>query len=322
MFADILRPSTARRSERGTEESNLELRFWRPQCLPLHQSPWNDPIVTRVFALTTRLRTVRLVRCNCEHVFVPGRRTLSDYRKVIALLEEELGYEAVARETGVPAPTVRNWWLKGRPGRGLWEESYAGWRPPDPEAYCYLLGLYLGDGCILHFPRGATRLDLSLDARYPAIVESAAEAIRATAPDAHISSCRKPGAILLYGTHPVWPDAIPQDGPGRKHRRTIALVEWQQELTHRHPHALLRGLIHSDGSRVLNRFKTTRPSGRVAHYSYVRYFFTNYSADIRQIFCEHCELLGIRWTQSSFKNISVSHRDSVAILDSFIGPKR
>jgi hypothetical protein len=46
------------------------------------------------------------------------------------------------------------------------------------------------------------------------------------------------------------------------------------------------------------------------------------SADIRGIFCEHCELLGIRWTQSSFKNISISHRDSVAILDSFVGPKR
>jgi hypothetical protein len=43
---------------------------------------------------------------------------------------------------------------------------------------------------------------------------------------------------------------------------------------------------------------------------------------ISQIFCEHCELLGIHWTQSSFKNISISHRESVAILDSFVGPKR
>ena len=30
--------------ERGTEESNLELRFWRPQCLPLHQSPGGRPV--------------------------------------------------------------------------------------------------------------------------------------------------------------------------------------------------------------------------------------------------------------------------------------
>ena len=85
---------------------------------------------------------------------------------------------------------------------------------------------------------------------------------------------------------------------------------------------MIRGLIHSDGSRVINRFETLLPSGRVAQYAYPRYFFTNYSADIRRIFCEHCELIGVRWTQSSFKNISVAHRDSVAILDSFIGPKR
>jgi hypothetical protein len=81
-------------------------------------------------------------------------------------------------------------------------------------------------------------------------------------------------------------------------------------------------LIHSDGSRVVNRFKTELPSGRVAAYAYVRYFFTNYSDDIRAIFCEHCDLLGIRWTRSSFKNVSVAHRHGVAILDSFVGPKR
>jgi hypothetical protein len=72
----------------------------------------------------------------------------------------------------------------------------------------------------------------------------------------------------------------------------------------------------------MNRFQVHLPSGRVGTYEYVRYFFTNYSADIRAIFCEHCDLLGIRWTQSSFKNISIAHRESVAILDEFIGPKR
>jgi hypothetical protein len=29
----------------------------------------------------------------------------------------------------------------------------------------------------------------------------------------------------------------------------------------------------------------------------------------------------VRWTQSNHRNISVSHRRSVAILDGFIGPK-
>ena len=60
----------------------------------------------------------------------------------------------------------------------------------------------------------------------------------------------------------------------------------------------------------MNRFKTKLPSGRVAAYEYPRYFFSNLSEDIRRIFCEHCELLGIRWTQSNPRNISISHRKS------------
>jgi hypothetical protein len=69
--------------------------------------------------------------------------------------------------------------------------------------------------------------------------------------------------------------------------RRIAPVDWQREFTHPHPQALIRGLIHSDGCRVVNRFRTKLPSGRVAEYSYVRYFFSNHSKDIRDIFVEH-----------------------------------
>jgi hypothetical protein len=35
----------------------------------------------------------------------------------------------------------------------------------------------------------------------------------------------------------------------------------------------------------------------------------------------YCERLGIRWTQSNPRNISVSHRTSVALLDSFVPAK-
>jgi hypothetical protein len=80
------------------------------------------------------------------------------------------------------------------------------WRPSDSGAYSYLLGLYLGDGCLAEPRRVRPRI---------------------------------------------------------------------------------RGLIHSDGSGVINRFETLLPSGRVAQYAYPRCFFTNYSADIRRIFCEH-----------------------------------
>ncbi len=92
-------------------------------------------------------------------------------------------------------------------------------------------------------------------------------------------------------------------------------------ITTRHPKPLIRGLIHSDGCRTVNAFNTRLPSGREAHYSYPRYFFSNLSDDIRQIFCEHCDLLGIRSSRSNPRNISVADRRSVAVLDSFVGPK-
>jgi hypothetical protein len=118
------------------------------------------------------------------------------------------------------------------------------------------------------------------------------------------------------------PRCSPQHGPGRKHERPIVLEPWQREIVDAYPREFLRGLIHSDGCRTVNRFKTKLPSGRVADYAYPRYFFSNLSADIRGLFCEYCERLGIRWTQSNHRNISVSHRQSVALLDEFVGPKR
>jgi hypothetical protein len=43
------------------------------------------------------------------------------------------------------------------------------------------------------------------------------------------------------------------------------------------------------------------------------------SADNRRIFFEDCELLEIRVTRSNHRNLTVSHRRSVAIL--VVGPK-
>jgi hypothetical protein len=42
----------------------------------------------------------------------------------------------------------------------------------------------------------------------------------------------------------------------------------------------------------------------------------------RPIRLRYCDRLGIRWTQSNHRNISVSHRLGVVAMDEFIGPKR
>jgi hypothetical protein len=254
-------------------------------------------------------------------VFVTRKiRTEAEFNAAKTLIASGLSIHGAARRLGIPYATVRYWTsLSVPPHTASKARPWTG--PPSPRAYCYLLGLYLGDGCI-GLARRSLQLSLTLDARYPCIVEEAARSLTLTVPSIRIGRTAVPGAVRLYASYRWWPEVFPQHGTGRKHRRRIVLAEWQEELTCRYPRDLLRGLIHSDGARCVNRFTTKLPSGRIADYSYVRYFFTNYSADIRRIFCQHCDLIGIHWTQSSFKNISIAHRDSVAILERFVGPKR
>ena len=147
-----------------------------------------------------------------------------------------------------------------------WLARAGPWRPPNPAAYAYLLGLYLGDRCLN--PKGQ-QLMISLDAGYPGIVELAELAIRRTMPATRTRRYMpKDSVVRVLAATVAWREAFPQHGRGRKHERKIELVEWQREITGAFPREFLRGLIHSDGCRTMNRFKTKLPSGRVATYEY------------------------------------------------------
>ena len=163
---------------------------------------------------------------------------------------------------------------------------------------------------------------MCVSCRYPRIIEEVKGAMEAYSAHVCVNRSSRSGAVVVAASSPAWPVAFPQHGPGRKHERPIVLEPWQLEITHSHPQALIRGLIHSDGCRSVNRFRTRLPSGRMAEYEYPRYFFSNLSADIRKIFCDHCDLLGVRWTQPNARNISVSQRAGVAALDALVGAKR
>ena len=74
---------------------------------------------------------------------------------------------------------------------------------------------------------------------------------------------------------------------------------------------------HTDGCYVLNPVRSK--AGR--HYVYERYLFSNVSADIRELFQWACSLIDVESRQMNAVNISVARRDSVAILNEFLGPK-
>jgi len=237
------------------------------------------------------------------------RRSDEDRGIVRDLLSQGLSDRDVARASGVSQNTVGRW-------RRSWPPVPIRWLPAHELSYAYLLGLYLGDGW-LSVARGRVVLRIALDLRYPRIIDDCWAAMALSMPRhrPRVLACSGAEAVHVQACGKLWLHAFPQHGPGRKHERRIALEPWQQEIVARHPGDFVRGLIHSDGCRTINRFRTTLPSGRVAEYAYARYFFSNLSADIRGLFCATCDTIGVHWTLSNPRNVSVSHRKSVAVLD-------
>jgi len=248
-------------------------------------------------------------------------RSLAELEAVAALVSSGLNDCEVSRRTGIPRTTIRDWrraeFQRARPAPGA-DDHHAHAFDQLPPAYAYLLGLYLGDGNITRHPRDVFRLRITLDQRYPMIIAEGRSALAEVMPTSRASiQYRRDGACVeVYSFSKHWPCLFPQHGPGRKHTRPIVLSDWQRALCDRSPELLLRGLIHSDGCRSLNRIEG---AGKV--YAYPRYTFTNHSADIREIFCAYCDQLGVAWRQMNWRNISVARRESVAKLDAFIGPK-
>jgi hypothetical protein len=181
-----------------------------------------------------------------------------------------------------------------------------------PREYTYLLGIYLGDGCLSRHARGVYRLRIALDSAYPRIVDEVAEAMSAVMPRNLVGRVvRAYNCVDLYSYSRAWRCLFPQHGAGRKHERTISLRAWQWLMVEDNPEMLLRGLIHSDGCRFIN-------TGR--RWRHPRYVFDNRSADIHFLFREACELLGLRWTRTKYRTY-VSRKADVARMDEFVGPK-
>jgi hypothetical protein len=133
---------------------------------------------------------------------------------------------------------------------------------------------------------------------------------------------RKDGAacVNVEANTVHWKCVFPQHGPGMKHTRPIILEPWQRDLVKQDPRPLVRGLIHSDGCRITNWTEKTA-GGVTKRYTYPRYFFSNVSDDIRGIFTDALDRLGIAWKQNRWNSISVARREAVAALDEFVGPK-
>jgi hypothetical protein len=260
--------------------------------------------------------------------------------RVFELRAEGCSKSEIARRTGVSRAQVRAWLAAGLEAvlhSPMRERAAMGCqhgatcradRCPfiadlDEQAYAYVLGQYLGDGTISTCPRGVFKLRIIMCDAYPEMMVECSEAIRAVMPDNAVSAYQRRGQgcteVVSHSKH--WPCLIPQHGPGMKHLRSIVFEPWQERIAlDRYPRQLLRGLIHSDGCRVIN-WVMGRNKDNPKRYTYPRYFFSNESAQIRGIFVDACHRVGVECRAPRRNMISVARRDSVRKLDEFIGPK-
>lgn len=195
--------------------------------------------------------------------------------------------------------------------------------PAPPGVYAYLLGLYLGDGCISraggrHKDVWALRI-ICADA-WPGLLMECQQAMKAVRPDNVVGIRQQEGCSEVRMCSKHWPCLFPQHGPGKKHNRTIELASWQQEIVTQHSGELARGLFHSDGCRITNRVHRPAAEGERV-YEYPRYLFVNRSGDILRLCGEALDRLEVAWRFSKPTTISVARRDAVARLDRFVGPK-
>jgi hypothetical protein len=249
-------------------------------------------------------------------------------RQAFALREAGMTRRQITTELGIAASTLSRWLKAGEDASiSTFRMDHTGGRCPeecprkvglDAAAYAYLLGQYLGDGWIGREQRGVFRLVICCCAAYPGIIAECEAALAAVMPGGSIVRQDRQGVRLLSMYSKQWPCLFPQHGAGPKHRRPIVLADWQRRMALTvNPQSFVRGLVHSDGWRGINNVRGA--SGR--RYAYSRYQFSNRSVEIRQLFVEACDALGVECRQMNRWNISVNTRLSVARLDEFVGRK-
>ena len=169
-----------------------------------------------------------------HHARERGRtvRSAEEFEAVQRLMAIGMNDCSIARQTGIPRRTVWDWrYCRSLiRARGPSAASACGidhdFSALPTAPYGYLLGLYLGDGCISRSGR-VWRLRIVLDAKYPQIIARCREAIDALMPGQRAATLRRSAhciEVSLYSKH--WPCLLPQHGPGKKHHENRWRRRW------------------------------------------------------------------------------------------------
>lgn len=181
--------------------------------------------------------------------------------------------------------------------------------------YSFILGLYLGDGCITENGRNNSsyKLRIAQDKKYPKTISLIQNRLSSFfGKESKLVSGKGCYHITIYDKYlPIY---FPQHGKGFKHDRKIRLNDFQ--LKNIDDVELLKGLWISDGSFYI---------AKLSKYKYERYNFTNKSTDLIEIFSGLLDNLGVKHSKRVKNNgvwiIEIQNKKYVSILRDILGIK-
>lgn len=210
------------------------------------------------------------------------------HQKILILYSESKSDRKIASELGIDRTTVKKY--KNIP----LEQNIATFRTvADIDVlvkhwYAYVIGLYLGDGCISKFAR-TSRLRLYFHSHNNEdIINRATLSLNKIFPKNNISRYNQLhvncSVVGVYNKN--LPDLFPQHGTGKKHSRDVSLKPSQLDLmTDAYARFILAGLHDSDGCMYHEQLRR-------------RFVFTNTSPDIIDIYKKVLEMYAIEFTES------------------------
>jgi len=177
------------------------------------------------------------------------------------------------------------------------------------DLYSFILGLYLGDGCISPNKK-SFKLRIVQDNKYSNSINEIQTVLENFFEKKSTRTFSK-GCTILSTFEKKLPKYFPQHGKGVKHSRKIELFDFQkQNIDYKN---LMRGLFISDGSFY------------VALNKYERYNFTNKSLDIINIFREclnHFNIShGFRVKPNNIYIVEVQKKSEVIKMKDLVGKK-
>jgi hypothetical protein len=223
---------------------------------------------------------------------MPKRKTIEEVNNIIALYNSGYTQNEIFKTLGIDRGTIRQ--IINDPDGYLSKSTKEfSLSDIDKKSYAFLLGIYLGDGCISKTHKdNVYKLRILCDNRYINILNEISKSISIILPDNKVSINRHGSdncsEIYVYSKNLI--QLFPQHDTGKKHERQIILEDWQKEIIDEYNLDFFKGLMYSDGSFYF--------SGK-----YERANFTNKSIDI------------INLCSESMKKLNINHKIRTKISD-------